>query len=70
MSLRRTDDYRDLKKLLSSTEITTTTSNGAENGDVVISVDIRERFYQLCSSFLGGAWKSIVAEQMRVTHIK
>lgn len=65
MSLRRTDDYRDLKKLLSSSN-----ENNSEQGDFVVSVDIRERFFQLCSSFLGGAWKSITSDQMLVTHIK
>ncbi len=62
MSVPEAIHFRGMKQLLASMQ------PGTDHTDALI--ELKQRAHMLCSRFLGGAWKTLTVEMLRITRIK
>ncbi|VDM45533.1 unnamed protein product [Toxocara canis] len=61
MSMPDAVHFRGMKQILSELEPDT---------DVNSIIELKERTHMLCARFLGGAWKTVPVEQLRMNRVR
>ncbi len=65
-SVEQKGSFRDLKTLLAECEAE---ESGKRSSDE-LPYEIRQRTHMLCARFLGGAWKNVEVEDIRISRMK